>query len=144
MRNKASRFFETKVSFEKVMEDGSEKKVTEQYVVEADSFTETEASIVKNIAFTGEYDIKAITPAKYKELFLTDLNDDCLYYKAKVGFITLDTKTDKEQKQNVIYLVQANSLNGARNVLKEFFDKTLIDYVITSISETKIIDFFGR
>ena len=36
-------WFECKVSFEKIMENGAQKKVTEPYLVDALSFTEAEA-----------------------------------------------------------------------------------------------------
>ena len=40
MRSRTSTWFETKVKYQKTMEDGSEKVVSEAYVVDALSFTE--------------------------------------------------------------------------------------------------------
>ena len=42
-------WFECKVSFEKIMENGAQKKVTEPYLVDALSFTEAEARIIEEI-----------------------------------------------------------------------------------------------
>ena len=46
MRSRTAEWFETKIKYEKTMEDGLTKKVTEQYVVDALSFTEAERRIV--------------------------------------------------------------------------------------------------
>ena len=42
-------WFTCKVSFEKVMENGMQKKVTEPYLVDALSFTEAEARIIEEV-----------------------------------------------------------------------------------------------
>lgn len=44
MRSRTSTWFETKVKYQKTMEDGSEKVVSEAYVVDALSFTEAESA----------------------------------------------------------------------------------------------------
>lgn len=46
MRSKTSMWYETKYRYEKTMEDGASKRVTEQYTVEAISFGAAEAAIV--------------------------------------------------------------------------------------------------
>ena len=46
MRSRTSDWYETKIRYEKTMEDGMQKKITEQYVVDALSFTEAENSII--------------------------------------------------------------------------------------------------
>lgn len=43
-------WFECKIRYEKVMEDGLQKKVTEQYVVDALSFSEAEARIIEEMS----------------------------------------------------------------------------------------------
>lgn len=47
MHSKTSDWFETKIRYAKVQEDGTEKNVTEQYVVDALSFTEAEKGSLK-------------------------------------------------------------------------------------------------
>ena len=50
-------WFECKVSYEKMLENGTQKKVTEPYLVDALSFTEAEARIIEEIRpfITGEF-----------------------------------------------------------------------------------------
>ena len=52
-------WFECKISFEKMMENGMQKKVTEPYLVDALSFTEAEARIIEEIRpfISGEFTV---------------------------------------------------------------------------------------
>lgn len=144
MRSKTSEWFETKVRLDKTQEDGTQKKVTELYVVEATSFTEAEAKIiaVAKDYTSGEFDVKNITPTSYHEIFFSENERDDKWYKAKLQFITIDEKTEKEKHQTVYYLVQGSSTESAQKNINEVMGHTMIDYVIVSIVETKILDVF--
>ena len=142
MRTKTSEWFECKVQYDKVTEDGTNKKVTELYVVEAISFTEAESRIVKEMSqyISGEYEVKDIKKAKYKEIWLSDDVSADRYYKAKLQFITLDEKSGKEKRSNFVSLVEASTLNNAIKGIDEVMGKTAIDYTSEEAKETKIID----
>lgn len=144
MKSKTSLWFETKVRFDKVQEDGTQKKVTEQYVVEAMSFTEAEAKIIAETEdyVSGDFSVKNITPASYHEIFFSDNGKDDKWYKAKLQFITIDEKTEKEKHQTVYYLVQGNSTESAQKNIADVMNGTMIDYTIVSIVETNILDVF--
>lgn len=144
MRSKTSTWFETKIRYEKVMDDGREKNVTEVFVVDALSFTEAETKITKELsAYTsGETFIKAITRAPYSEVLFSDDSKDDKWYRVKLAFITLDERTEKEKKTLVTYLFQAANIDKARAYVKEVMDKTAIDYEVVSISETPVLDIF--
>lgn len=135
-------WFECKVSFEKVLENGMQKKVTEPYLVDALSFTEAEARIIEEITpfISGEFTIKDIKRAKLQEIFFNENGDR--FYKAKVNFITLDEKSGAEKKTAAYMLMQASNIEEAKNVLTEGMKGTLADYVIESIKETKIMDVY--
>ncbi|PTL34658.1 phage tail protein [Prevotella sp. oral taxon 376] len=144
MRNRTSEWFETKVRYNKTTEDGQTKKVTEAYTVEALSFSEAESAITEEMSHyvSGEFDVKAITRAPYGEIFFSDADSDDRWYKAKLAFIAIDEKTEKEKRSNVVYLVQAASLDKARLYVKEVMSNTMIDYEVVSISETPLFDVF--
>lgn len=146
MRNKTTSWFETKIRYDKTMEDGRNKKVTEVYAVEALSFSEAESFITEEMShyISDEFDVKAITRAPYGEIFFSDADSDDRWYKAKLAFITIDEKTEKEKRSNVVYLVQAESLDNARQYVKNVMAKTMIDYEVVSISETPIMDVFEK
>ena len=120
MRSRTTIWFETKIRYDKTQEDGRQKPVTEQYVVDALSFSEAEASILEEmkVYISGDYKITDIRPAAYHEVFFSDMDRDDKWYKAKLQFLTIDEKTEKEKRTTVTYLVQAASLNGAEHVSK--------------------------
>ena len=126
------------------MEDGLQKKVTEQYVVDALSFSEAEQRIIEEMSayISGEFEVTDVKKAQYKEVFFSDAANDDRYYKAKLAFITIDEKTDKEKRSNVTYLVQAATLDGAVKNINDVMDSTMIDYEKSNIAETKIMDVF--
>lgn len=144
MRSRTSTWFECKIRYEKTMEDGSQKKVTEQYVVDALSFTEAETSIIEEMSsyISGEFEVKDIKKAAYGEIFFSDSPSADRWYKAKLQFITIDEKTEKEKKSTVNYLVHGSTLPGAVKSIDEVMGGTMIDYVIASIAETQIMDVF--
>ena len=86
--------------------------------------------------------MKNINPAAYGEIFFSENANDDRWYKAKLTFITLDEKTEKEKRSTVTYLVQASTFNGAVKNVEEVMSGTMIDYVIANISETKIMDVY--
>lgn len=144
LRSRTSTWFECKVRYEKTHEDGSEKLVNELYVVDALSFTEAEASIIDNMSVyvSGEFKVANINPANYNEIFFSDIDDDDLWFKARLAFITIDEKKDKEKRTYVNYLIQAKSIERAKRYVDEVMGKTMIDYELKSLSETKILDVF--
>lgn len=143
LRSRTSTWFECKVRYMKTMEDGSEKTVTELYTVDALSFTEAEASIIEEMApyVSGELKVANINRANYGEIFFSDVDDD-LWFKARLAFITIDEKTQKEKRSYYNYLVQAKSIERARRYVDEVMGRTMIDYEVKSLSETKIMDVF--
>jgi hypothetical protein len=144
MRSRSAMWFECKIRYEKVMEDGLQKKVNENYVVDALSFSEAETRITEEMSayISGEFEVADIKKAVFKEVFFTDDNIADKWYKAKLQFITIDEKTEKEKRSTVTYLVQAGSMNGAMKNIDEVMGGTMIDYVVASVAETTIMDVY--
>ena len=144
MRSRSAMWFECKIRYEKVMEDGLQKKVNENYVVDALSFSEAETRITEEMSayISGEFEVADIKKAAFKEVFFTDDNIADKWYKAKLQFITIDEKTEKEKRSTVSYLVQAGSMNGAMKNIDEVMGGTMIDYVVASVAETTIMDVY--
>ena len=135
-------WFECKVSYEKMMENGVPKKVTEPYLVDALSFTEAEARIIEEMKpyISGEFTVTDIKRAKLAELFFNETGDR--YYKIKVFFITLDEKSGAEKKTAIQTLAQASDLKEAISVLEEGMKGSMADYTIGAVTETMIMDVF--
>lgn len=126
------------------MDDGMQKKVVESYVIDALSFTEAEQRIMEEMSayISGEFEVSDIKRAAFKEVFFSDEEMADRWYKAKVQFITIDEKSEKEKRSNINYLVQAGTLNGAVKNIDEVMGGTMIDYVIAAVTETTLMDVF--
>ena len=144
MKSRVSKYYEVKVQYQKMQDDGKEKKVTEQYVVEAVSFTEAESRIIEEMTpyVSGEFDIVSEKIAPYNEIFLSDNSTDDKWFVSKVGFITLDEKTAKEKKQTFRYLVQAATSGIALDYTNEILSHGMSDYSIDSVQDTPTLDVF--
>ena len=144
MSSRRAIWFEAKMRYENTMEDGCLKKVTETYVIDALSFGEAEKRILEEMAsyVRGEIEVCGLKIAPYKEIFFADSNMDDKWYVAKLAFITIDEKTDKEKKTRVCYLVNAGNINAAIKNIEEVMAGTMIDYDTLNVSETQILDVF--
>lgn len=144
MRSRQSNWFEVGIRYQKTQEDGSEKSVTEKYAIDALSFTEGESAITEEMAAysSGEFKVKSMQEASYREVFFSDKDDDDCWYKAKLQFIIIDDKSNKEKRSNVTYLVQAKSMHRAISNIDEVMGKTMIDYEIIGLSKTNVYDVF--
>lgn len=144
MKSRVSKFYEVKIQYQKTLEDGKEKRVTEQYVVEALSFTEAEARIIEEMTpyISGEFDVVSEKIAPYNEIILSDKSDDDKWFISKVGFITIDERTAKEKKQTFRYLVQAATSELALEYNKEMFSHGMSDYCIDAVQDTPTLDVF--
>ena len=133
-------YFEVKITFDKTLENGKEKKVTECYIVNAVSFTDAEAKVIHHVqdVITGLYKVKSIRKYKVAEIVPSELGDT--YFKCKLNFITLDEKSGSEKKTAVYMLVDAENLDKAKTMLVEHMKSTMSDYSIEKIEETKIVD----
>ena len=137
-------WFVCKISYEKTMENGMNKKVTEPYLVDALSFTEAEARIIDEVGpyISGEFTVTAVAKANYSELFFAEDTASDRWFKCKLGFITLDEKTGNEKKTYTNVLVQACDLRDAVKKLDEGMKGSMADYVILSVAETRIMDVY--
>ena len=144
MKSKFSKYFEVKIQYQKILENGKEKKVTEQYVVEALSFTEAEKRITEEMSayIHDSFDVVAEKIAPYNEIFISDNSTDDKWFVSKVGFITLDEKTAKEKNQTFRYLVQARTSELAMDYTKEMVSHGMSDYSIDSVQDTPTLDVF--
>lgn len=137
-------WFECKIRYEKVMENGMNKKITEPYLVDALSFTEVESRIIEEITpfISGEFTVSDIKRANYSELFPCEEDAADRWFKCKLYFITLDEKSGAEKKTATTVLVQAADLRDAIKKLDEGMKGTMADYTIASVAETAIMDVY--
>lgn len=135
-------WFECKVRFDKMMENGAIKKVTEAYLVDALSFTEAEARIIKEIQpyISGDFTVPAIKKTNIAEIFPDSSADK--WWLVKCNFIQIDEKSAKERKTASYFMVQADSQQGATDRFNSGMKGTMADYEIAKVAETNVLDVY--
>ncbi|MFI3240147.1 MAG: DUF4494 domain-containing protein [Bacteroidales bacterium] len=135
-------WFECKVRYDKMLDTGIRKMVSEPYMVDALSFTEAEARIIEEITpfISGEFSVAAVRRTNISEIFWDETGDK--WFKVKTNFITIDEKTAVEKKSASFMLVQASEFKDALDNFMEGMKGTLSDFEIASIVETPIMDVY--
>lgn len=159
------KLYECGVRYDKMMENGTVKKVTELYLVDAVSFTEAEARIVREMTpyMSGDFDVCSIKRTNYSEIVydkfnlassasgsvqkLTGQNKHASeladkWFKAKVNYIVVNEKTNKEKKTPVYFIINAGSIAAAHETLVEHMKGTIADYEIATLDDTRIMDVY--
>ena len=144
MKSITSNWFECIVAFDKTQDDGTSKRVTETYTVDALTFTEAESTITEEMKpfIGGEFQIKNINPAQYKEVFFSDVEKDDKWFKIRIAVTDFDEHTQKPKETKISYLVQAQTSEKASSYINDVMKQSMLDYRIISNVETKILDVF--
>jgi len=137
-------WFRAKIRYEKTAENGMNKRVSENYLVDALSFTEAEARIIGEVTpfISGEFTVTDLKRENISELFSSEADKDDKWYKIKVAFVTLDEKSGKERKSYSYILVQSSDTASAEKMLHERMKGTLSNYEVMKVEETNIIDVY--
>lgn len=137
-------FFECKVKYLKVMENGLQKPVTEAYLVDALSYTEAESRFLEKILpfMFDTFEVDSITRVKIHNIFFNEKESADKWYKCKLSFIIVDEKSGAEKRSNAFFFVQASDLREAIKYLDERMKGTISDYEIIAVTETLIMDVY--
>lgn len=134
-------YFECRARYDKVMENGLVKKVTEAYLVDALTHSEAEARFIEEVTpyISGEFEVSVVKKTKIAEIFNLE---SYKFYLCKVGFVTVDEKTAQEKRSISQILVGANDFDEALQIFKDGMKGTIADYEIVSLSETQILEVY--
>lgn len=134
-------WFDCKITYEKeINQSGKMRKVSESYLVDAETFTDAEARMAEEMIGRGSFIMDSVKKVRLYDLFIDHKSER--YYKCKVGFITLDEKAGVEKKKYVQMIVQADDIEHALENLNKGMQDTLGEYEIASITETTYMDVF--
>jgi hypothetical protein len=156
------RFYENVVKYDRIGEKESVERVTEQYLVDAVSCTDAEASLIADLEpfIKGQCDVTSVKLSKYtafipenESISMVDAEAKKIsgqnskssskadkYFDVKLSFISLDENSGKEKKTPYHYLVHATSNSAANDTVEEYMSDSMADYKINNIVETKIVD----
>ena len=136
-------WFDVTAKYVKVDESGHERKVTEQYMLDAVNFTEAEARAHEELKtmVSGEFVVSKITKTKITEIIPKE-DGGGKWFKVKVNFITIDEESGKEKRVSQVMLVEADSVDDAYLYTLAAMDGMMCDFEIPSVVESKILDVF--
>ena len=136
-------WFESKVKYMKVSESGSESMVTENFLLDAVSYTDAETRIIRQMQQMvrgGEFQIVDIKKSRIAEVFPYENGE--WWFKAAINLVTIDEEAGKEKKIKTNYLIMADDIKEALSRLDESLEYLVIPFVVTSLAVSPIVDVF--
>ncbi len=109
-------YFECKVRYEKLDDNGVNKSVTEVHLVDAISHADAENRIIAEMKpfISGDFSVESVKRVKISELF--GVEDDCdnpRWYKVKVNFVSLDEEKGIEKRKPCTMYTKAFDIENA-------------------------------
>jgi hypothetical protein len=130
-----------KIRYQKEDEAGRLKTINETYLVDAVSYTESEARLYQQIVTdASDFSVTAISRMRLADLFAYE--DGEQWFKAKVIYFSVDEKSGKEKKIVNYMLVNSEGIQQALDRINESMRNFLIPYEVTDINLTPILDVF--
>lgn len=140
-----SKYFEVKVRYDKIdPQSGKDVTVTEPYLIDAVSFTDTEKSIHKELEpyITGEFEVRGEKISEFVEL-IPDENGD-RWYKCRIVFISINEESGATKETGIWVLVQASTIKEAYDNINKKFEDTVSEYRIKGVVESAIVEVFAN
>ncbi len=139
--NMENNWFEVKVKYCKVEENGQEKTTTEICLVDAMSYTEAEARAVKHFqeCIIGDFNITSIKKSNISEIVNSNNGSGDKWFKAKIVIIDADQFTGKEKRFNQYFLVACGDVDNALSNLREVLSGYVVPVEIVAISDSRVI-----
>jgi len=136
-------YYEIKTQYNKLGEDGQPKKVTESFLVDALSCTEAEAIGITEVQpfSTGNFKVCNVRETKIAELFQRDVEGK--WYACRLA-IVVEADNGKEKRIPVLIYVRAVDVNDAEEFVMLQLKKSMADWVVVGVTETRIIDVFTK
>ncbi|MFW5830927.1 MAG: DUF4494 domain-containing protein [Prolixibacteraceae bacterium] len=135
-------WFECKVKYTKVTESGKEQTVTENFLLDAVSFTDAETRMIRQMEqmVRGEFNVTDIKKSRIGEVFPYDTGE--WWFKATINLVTVDEEAGKEKKMRTYYLIMADDIKEALERLEESLSYLVIPYVVSALAVSTIVDVF--
>lgn len=135
-------WYKFRVKYGKELDTGKKKKVSEEYLVDAESFTETEKRANKaatDLIGTRDFDITAISREPITEILKDEEDDDNHWYKAVVALVTVDEETGTKKFSPQTMYANSPDIKDAVQMLIDHMSDSSFDWEIKSIAETKVL-----
>lgn len=132
-------YFLVKVKLTRQLENGTFARVTEQYLVNANTFGEAETNIYKHLEdVRGEFRVLAITHEDVHEIHYD--NESESFFKVKIKMSETDLDSGKEKSVTQVFYVQADVIAQVNKSITDIFGNTTLEYKITSAVLSPVIE----
>ena len=137
-------FFTVKVKYTRQNEDGTFKRVSEVYLIAGMTFTDAEARAYEKLGsmIRGEFSVLAIAKVDFEDIFDNENGSHDKYFVCKISYKTVDADSEKNKNITKNFLIGAKNLEEATEILKESLSTLMVDYKISSVKESNIIEIF--
>ncbi|SIN66628.1 DUF4494 domain-containing protein [Algoriphagus halophilus] len=135
-------WFLCKVKYAKENEEGLLKNISEQYLVDAVSFTEAEAIIYDRLGsqIRGDFQVTSLSKSNIVDVFFFE--DADIWYKCKVSYLVSDGESGKEKKVTQYMIVTASDVKEAYDRIQESLNNMLVSFRVPDIVESPIVEVF--
>lgn len=135
-------WFLCKVKYAKENEEGLLKNISEQYLVDAVSFTEAEAIIYDRLGsqIRGDFQVTSLSKSNIVDVFFFE--DADIWYKCKVSYLVSDGESGKEKKVTQYMIVTASDVKEAYDKIQESLSNMLVSFRVPDIVESPIVEVF--
>lgn len=135
-------WFLCKVKYAKENEQGLLKNISEQYLLDAVSFTEAEAILYDRLGsqIRGDFQVTSLGKSNIVDVFYYD--DADIWYKCKIAYMVADGDSGKEKKVTQYMIVTASDAKEAFDRIQESLGNMLVSFRIPDIVESAIVEVF--
>ena len=135
-------WFNCKVSYMKPDSEGNETKKTEQFVLDAYTYTEAETRMVEVLECEGirPFEITQITKTTLIEVIRFAECDK--WFRVKISLTTVDESKGVEKEANQYILVSATDVRDAYDKAAGHMNAVKVGYIIPSVVYQKIAEVF--
>jgi len=134
-------WYSCKVKYGRQEEDGGLKQVTDEYLVDAVSYTDAETRVHHlGQQLPGDFAIANIRKTNFAEVIPSEEAET--WFKCKVIYHTVADNSEKEVKITTYLLVCANDIKHAFEVLGSHFSGMIVPYEVPSIVQTNIVEVY--
>jgi hypothetical protein len=133
-----------KTRYTKEFPDGTLKRVTVQYLLQAVSFTDAEKRTHEEVGSTvrGEFQVTDIKKKVFADIFYLEDVISNHWFEFKVSIDSVDSDTGREKKITHKFLIKADTIEHGIERIKECLKGYFYKFFFESVSKTKIEDIF--
>jgi hypothetical protein len=131
-----------KIKIKKEDDKGRIKTLSEQYLIDAVSFTDAEKRLHEQLSTThGEFHLANVSRSSVAEVHLYDDSD--VWNRCKICYVSIDEAEGRERKITTTMLLTANDIRTAFERVQHQLRSMIVDYEIPEIAQVPILDVFA-